>query len=66
VFNNQYADANTWLCKGYDAYGGFTVGFDSSVYQDANLTPIDSIQLTPNSNNIMKSGCQGGAVEKLS
>lgn len=64
VFNNQWSDADVWLCKGYNGYGGFTEGFNSPQWDDVNLGPVNSIQLTPNSYNALYEGCLGGAREK--
>ncbi len=47
VFNNQYGDAYVSLCRGYNGTGGGVGVLGSPHAYDFNLTPVNSIELTP-------------------
>jgi hypothetical protein len=55
VFNNQSGTANGYLCLGYAGTGGWTFGYPQHSSNTVNLTPINSIELTP---NIDKNPCR--------
>lgn len=47
VFDNQTGGASVFLCYGYGGTGGYATQIPAPRVQDLNLTPINSIVLTP-------------------
>jgi hypothetical protein len=58
IFNNQTGGAAAWTCYGYNGTGGSYLLLGAGGWSDENLTPINSVYLTPSTGPLGYDPCR--------